>query len=475
MTARVNNVLLMLFLFLGGCMSKPEEGKIAGRQVPVALRSDIHIEHFLEVGPECVRILHDPVNNRIWYTTFGGEVYRVNESSNSQPVPEKMFSAADHGITRLQGAAFVDSALFLVGNISVNNKKGTKGIMMRGDLTVTGGRAWTQVFITEEIGSTKTLYDHGFNGLAVEPGKQYLYVNSGARTDHGELQDNDGEYPGARDEPLTACVLRIPIETRNLLLVNDYDFLKNKGYLFADGIRNAYDLEFSPDGQLFAVSNSSDYDHPEDMFWLREGHHYGFPWVMGGLENPQQYRGWNPDPETDPFINPYCHAWTQRYFHDDPDFPQKPQGLKIDAAVQNLGPDANIYRDWQTGRIMDADTTGITVGTFTPHRSPLGLFFDQDSLLAGDLKGDGFVLSWTRGKDFPLMQPFSSFGEDLMHLELTYGPQLDNYLLRCVRIVEGFQGPTDAVMIGNEVYVIEYAGSTADIWKVILPTEGPAN
>src|SRR5690606_2211371 len=160
---------------------------------------------------------------------------------------------------------------YLIGNISVNRGKGTKGIMMRGALNSTGRRDWTLGFITEDVGSTKTVFDHGFNGVAASLDKKYLFINSGARTDHGEVQDNDGEYPDSRDEALTACVLRIPVDAEALYLPNDRDFLVKNKYLFAEGIRNAYDLAFAPDGNLFAVSNSGDYDHPEDMFWLREG------------------------------------------------------------------------------------------------------------------------------------------------------------------------------------------------------------
>ena len=78
--------------------------------------------------------------------------------------------------------------------------------------------------------------------------------------------------------------------------------LKADGYIYAEGIRNAYDMAFDGNGNLFAVSNSPDYDMPEDMFWIRQKHHYGFPWIMGGIENPQQYPDWKPDPDTDPFI-----------------------------------------------------------------------------------------------------------------------------------------------------------------------------
>ncbi len=455
---------LIFLSFLGFACS--EQGP---DRIPIALRADIQIEHYMKVGPECLRILHDPISKDLFYTTFDGNVYQIKKDFWGRPHPIQIYSAADHGITRLQGAAFMDSTLFLIGNFKVNNGKGTKGIGMRSTLEPDGGRALSILFVTEEIGSTKTIFDHGFNGIAIDPEKKSLYISSGARTDHGEVQDNDGHYPGSRDEALTACVLRIPADSKALYLPNDYDFLKSKGYLFADGIRNAYDLAFSPGGQLFAVVNSGDYDHPEDMFWLREGQHYGFPWIMGQIENPQQYPDWIPDPETDPFIPPTSHAWLQKYFRNDPDFPPKPDSIEFAPPVRNLGPDANIYRDRLTGTIKDADTTDVLLGTFTAHRSPLGLFFDQDSVLAGDLKGGGFVTSWTDGENFPLMMRVSPYGEDLMHLRLKFNEEQDNYDVETNRIVDNFLGPTDAVMIDNEVFVIEYNARRANIWKVILP------
>ncbi|HLU90346.1 MAG TPA: hypothetical protein VKZ51_10975, partial [Cyclobacteriaceae bacterium] len=362
------------------------------------------------------------------------------------------------------------NSLFLCGNISVNNNKGTKGRMVRIDLDGSGGHQLVEVFNTVEYGTNKTTFDHGWNALEISPDKEHIYVNTGSRTDHGEVQDNDGAYPLARDNALTAKIFRFPIKAENLLLPNDEAELKKEGYIYAEGIRNAYDMAFDGEGNLFAVSNSGDYDHPEDMFWVREGHHYGFPWIMGGVENPQQYPDWQPDPKTDPFLNQFAHAWLVKYFHNDPEFPPVPEGIRFTAGVLNLGPDANEYRSLPLGKVADGDLTGIGVSTFTAHSSPLGLFFDTDNVLGGEFKGSGFTIRYGGGPRSSLSMPFTKEGKDLLHLKLDYNPGTDNYTVRTTSIVDGFSAPTDAVMIENQVYIIEYGGRAGgNLWKITLP------
>ncbi|GAB3809082.1 hypothetical protein GCM10028819_49560 [Spirosoma humi] len=439
---------------------------------PVALRPDVNVEHYMKVVPEAVRLIRNPVTGAVYYTTFTGEVYQIVESPGQAPTSQKVFSAEDHGITRLQGAAFLKNTLFLAGNISVNNNKGTKGRMVRYDMQKAGKPEMTEVFNTVEYGTNKTTFDHGWNALEISPDQKYVYVNTGARTDHGEVQDNGGVYPNARDNALTARIFRFPVKAKNLLLTNDEAKLKADGYIYAEGIRNAYDMAFDADGKLFAVSNSGDYDHPEDMFWVRQGRHYGFPWIMGGIDNPQQDPNWQPNPDNDPFMSKFAHAWLMRYFRNDPEFPRKPQGVTFTPSVQNLGPDANEYRDRATGKVMDGDSTGVTIGTFNAHSSPLGLFFDIHDELGSDLQGDGFVIRYAgggkNGANNP--NPLRKQGKDLLHLHLLYDKAADNYKVKTTRIVNGFTSPSDALQIGNTVYVIEYGGKAGgDIWKITLP------
>ncbi|WP_018612176.1 c-type cytochrome [Segetibacter koreensis] len=442
----------------------------ASSNPPKALRPDIKVDHIMEVDSFAVRILHNPVTGDLWYTTFDGNVFQIKNLKNGQPKAEKIFTAKDHGIPRLQGAAFLNNSLFLCGNVSTNDNKSTKGRMVRYNLYPSKPAEMTEVFNTVDYGSNKTIFDHGWNALEVSPDGKYIYVNSGARTDHGEVQDNGGLYPNARDNNLTSKIFRFPVDAKDVLLTDDKAKLLADGYLYAEGIRNAYDLAFDPQGNLFAVSNSADYDMPEDMFWIRQNHHYGFPWIMGGIENPQQYNDWKPDPNTDPFINRTSHSWEVKYFHTDPTFPKIPAGVTFSPGVQNLGPDANEYRG-HSGKILDGDITGVTVSTFTAHCSPLGLFFDNKKILGKDFKGDGFVIRYSLGATSSMMRPFTNEGEDLLHLQLTYDKASDNYFVKTTRIVEGFKEPTDAVMIGNEVYIISYGGKGGDIWKITLPKD----
>lgn len=438
-------------------------------KIPTAKHPGILVEHVMEVPSKAVRLLKNPVSGNLWFTTFDGDVFEITGIEGNSPVAEEIFNVSDHGISRLQGAVFLDDVLFLCGNISVNDNKGTKGRMVKFALSPAGKHAMTEVFNTVEYGTNKTTFDHGWNALEISPDKNFIFVNTGARTDHGEVQDNDGEYPNARDNALTAKIFRFPVDAENILLPNDEEKLKEEGYIYAEGIRNAYDMAFDSEGNLFAVSNSGDYDHPEDMFWVREGHHYGFPWIMGGVENPQQYAGWEPDPKTDPFMNPFAHAWLVKYFHDDPEFPQKPEGVRFSAGVQNLGPDANEYRDPATGKVVDGDITGVAVSTFTAHSSPLGLFFDHDKVLDEEFRGGGFVIRYGGGPRSSLSKPFTTQGKDLLHLELTHNEGIDNYSVKTTSIVEGFSSPTDAVLTDNFVYIIEYGGREGgNLWKITL-------
>lgn len=456
-----------------------QSGRDQPTLTPRALREDIKVEAFMKVEPEAVRLIINPTTGDMYYTSFEGDVYRI-ENKDSQPKSVKILSATDHGITRLQGAAFHKNSLFLAGNINVNNNKGNKGRMVRYEILPDGSKPnMTVVFNTVEYGANKTTFDHGWNALEISPNGKYILVNSGARTDHGEVQDNGGVYPNARDNALTTKIYRFPIKSKDLLLEDDTEKLKKKGYIFAEGIRNAYDMAYDRKGNLFAVSNSGDYDHPEDMFWIRKGHHYGFPWIMGGIPNPQQNPDWQPDPAKDPFLSKFAFAWLMKYFHNDPQFPQPPAGVTFTPAIQNLGPDANEYRDPKSGIVLDGDTTGVTVGTFNAHSSPLALVFDNNQTLSKEFKGDGFVMRYAGGprKGATDPNPLKRQGKDLLHLKMIYDKKTDNYKVKTTRLVDNFTSPTDAVIIDNHMYIIEYGGkqggskSGGTLWKVTFPTD----
>jgi glucose/arabinose dehydrogenase len=446
--------------------SKPAS-RVKSQLIPIALRPDVLIEKYIDIKPKAVRLLVHPVSGDFYYTTFDGDVFHITKKDGVL-VSEIVLTVADHGIIKLQGAAFAGNELFLCGNTTVNNNRGTQGRLVRFSINSSAKPQMTIVFNSDEYGLNATTWDHGWNALVVSPDEQYIFVNSGSRTGHGEIQDDNGVYPNARDNALTTKVFRIPIKAQNLQLPNDIKKLKSDGYLYAEGIRNAYDMAFDADNNLFAVVNSSDYDHDEDMFWVRQGRHYGFPWMMGGIENPQQYPDFLPDPSKDLFLPATSHGMMMKYFRNDPDFPKIPVGLKFTQSVQNLGPDANEYRG-HSGKILDGDNTGVTTSTFTAHSSPLGIVFDTKKVLSDEFKGDGFVLRNTLGATSSLMKPFTDEGRDLLHLSMSYDKLSDNYFVKTTRIVDSFNNPTDAVLVNNELYIIEYDAREGSIWKVTLP------
>lgn len=432
---------------------------------PSSLRSDISISPILDIRRGCVRIAKDPISKNLYYANVDGSIYEVYNANGSY-TSSLVYQASDYGINFVQGMVFHNDALFILGNNRIEDYKYV-GKVVKGLRSANGKRIWTTVVTTEAYGLTNTTFDHGYSGITVSPDGRHLYISSGSRTDHGEEQSNHGRSPGLREEPLTSAIFKIPLNSKDLILENNEDSLKTKGYLYADGTRNVFDLAFAPNGHLFGCENGGDRDDPDELNWLREGKHYGFPWIVGGNINPMQFAGY--DFKKDKLLNPGFGAVRNGYFYDDPAFPKRPN-IEFIPAIRNLGPDADKFRDSISGKIKDASDLGINFRTFTSHRSPLGIVFDQDQVLKKEFRGDGFLLGWTAGsvKDEG-MGPFEDAGQDLLHIKLLYDSIADNYNIETRKIVGNFNNPVDCEIDGNIIYVLEHGGYSPKIWKVVMP------
>lgn len=432
---------------------------------PVALRSDISVRFLMNTEKYAHLLARNPHTGELYYLNGEGNVYRVIVGGDGSFSSEEVYTAADHNMNATAGFTFSNNGtIFLLGNFTEG--KNTVLRVRKGVATGNGDeRVWSTVAESEPY-PLAGIFDHLFNAIIVSPDQQYLFLQGGARGDHGEIQDNEGTFPNLRELPLTSVVLRLPLNGENIRLYNDEAKLRESGYFYADGFRNTYSMAFSPDGELFGVENSGDHDDSEELNWIRGGYHYGFPWRMGTNDNPQQFAGY--DPEKDLLINKKFTAYKKGYFHNDPTFPLPPAGVVFTDPIANIGPDADKFRDPEDGVVKDASDLHTEIGTFTAHRSPLGLVFDTEKVLAEEFRGDGFCLSWTKGSatNDTIDGPFMDASEDLLHLKLI--KTTDNYKVRVTKLVEGFRNPVAAVIVKNTVYVLELGGDHA-LWEITLP------
>lgn len=444
---------------------------------PQVLVPDVQIKKIMDVNRSfCARIAMNPLDSQLYFLTFFGNVYKLEKDLNGNFYDTLAYDTTDHGINYLQGILFVDSSLFLLGNFKQRGQNGF-GLLMRGDLQSNGTRIWKTVLRTDPYPSAAVLFDHAFSAITTNFNQDSLWISSGSRTDHGEVQDLNGLYPNTRETALTSAIFKIPIGSENLFLPNDSMLLDASGYVFARGVRNTFDMAFAGNGHLFGLENSGERDDPEEMNWLRHGHHYGFPWMAGNHFNPQQFAGFQPD--SDLLINKNSLAYQRGFFYNDSTFPQKPINLKLTLPLQNFGPDADIYRDSITGKIVDASQNGFSISSFSPHRSPLGLVFDVDSAMGNSYTGMGFMLSYTHGGDSSGFHPqynnpgvAADSSRDLCQLILTYDSLLQNYSLQTKKLIHGFRGPVDAEIVGNKIYVLEYGDANQNnkaIWEFTFP------
>jgi hypothetical protein len=431
-------------------------------QQPKVLKTDLSIRPFykFENVERMPRFTYDPRDKSFYAITLDGGLYHLTQNVDGTFQNQKIGSATDHSINYLQGLALLDETLYLVGNVVLVQGVKGYGKAVKAKINASGPLEWVEVFKTVEQASSKNLFDHSFSAICFSPDGCDMFVASGSRTDHGEVKDCDGLYPNLREIALTSCIYKFPINTENLLL--DNDSAKLAPFVHVRGVRNAFSLAFNASGDLFSVENSGERDDPEEMNWIRAGSHYGFPWELGNNNTPMQFPGYNPD--EDKLINHNYIGYKIGTFYDDKSFPKKPNNLTYRKPIQNLGPDADKYTDPVTGKTMDASDTGIPINTFTAHRSPLGLVFDNAGTLGGEYKRKAFMLSYQAGSDS--YGPMEDPSQDLLMLNLRKNPTNDDYILNAYRIASNFREPTDAKIAGNKLYVLEAKGQ---MWEMSFP------
>jgi hypothetical protein len=446
----LHSLLLAATIALAGCASHPTE---AQGSTPALLRNDLSIRKVGDAGAGMMRLDKDPaINDALFFLDAQGNVSSMSIKDGTTKVthPYREIGGAGYAM----GMAFgPDRSLYVFGNQTDGSKN--RCIVRKG--TPSGDtRQWATLAQTEWYPKSDTQWDHNCNAIAVSPDNKWVYLNSGSRTDHGEVQDAKGQFAGTREVPLTSVLLRVPTTARNVTLPNDEARLKAGGFLFADGVRNAFDLAFLANGDLIGVDNGPDMTLPDELNWLREGRHYGFPWRYGDIDTPVAAKGF--DLAKDGRLSEDFVAVQQKLYQFDPDFPKAP--AKFTDPIMNLGPDADQFQT-ADGKVQDASNMKKPLAGITAHRSPLGLVFDTANVLRNDDRGAGFLLSWGAvGGDQ------TDKGQDLVQIKLT--KKGDNYQMSATQIARNFQNPMDSVLIGNKLYVLDFGGNGA-VWEITFP------
>jgi hypothetical protein len=392
-----------------------------------------------------------------------GIIQRVDFGVGGTATLTAVYQKSDHGLNAPLGITFGQAGtMYLAGNDSTG-VIGTATVV-KGVPVSPGSETRTWSMIAQTVGYRYgNIYNHRVNAIILNPGGDSLYVNSGAATDHGEAHN------GYRESGLTACIWRLPINGDSIILQDDRNWLRSHGYLFAEGIRNTFDFAYAGNGDLFGPENSDDRDDPEELNWIQAGHHYGFPWRIGGDNTPQQYTPY--DPHTDPLLSPNAWGGGSLFttYSNDSTYPPRPDSITFTEPIPNVGPDADRFRDTTTGAVNDASNLGITSTTFTPHLSINGIVFDRDSILAGDLKGCAFAISFSNSS---LITTLTDTSQSLMAVALTRTG--DHYVARVTKLVTGFNSPLGIEMAGDTLYVVETglqnSNNSPKLWQIVLPT-----
>jgi hypothetical protein len=189
-----------------------EHQPIAGG--PVLLRSGISLRKVVDAGAGSIRLARSPLDGALYALNPASGVYKI---SLAQPGAATLVARASTIVTDAlpAGMAFgPDGTLFVVANRAAGATR-TRGVISKGT-PAAEGFSWQNFATTATYPLSNTPFDHLFNGIAVGPDGAYVFVNSGSRTDHGEVEANGAAYPDTREVPLTSAIFRLPADAANL-------------------------------------------------------------------------------------------------------------------------------------------------------------------------------------------------------------------------------------------------------------------
>jgi glucose/arabinose dehydrogenase len=428
---------------------------------PILHDSRLAIRYVASIPVNSIRLAYDSTQKSLLMLNMEQGLVRIDPATGIKDIvatPAEMLS----GATASGLAVAADGTVFVSGNQTIDTT--TRAIIRRGtpsgQMTSTNKSyswttyTWTTVAKTEPYPRSDTPFDHLFNGIAISPDQKFIVVNSGSRTDHGEVESQNGAFPDLREIPLTARMFKLPINGNDILLQNTEEAVAP--YVYAKGFRNSYDPIFAPNGVLFAGDNGPDADLPDELNVITPGRHYGFPWRFGTTDTPQRDPAY--DPTNDGYLQPDFTAVQIGAYANDPSYPAAP--TTFSDPIANAGPAGVDYRT-ADGVAHNAAAEGITLSSFTPHRSPLGLvFLDRAFPASWQNTDDGLnaiILSWgAAGGTLP------DRGQDMLALELS--PTGSTYTMTARELVTGLRNPIDAAAIENRVYVLEF-GDKVSLWE----------
>ncbi|MEE9277226.1 MAG: PQQ-dependent sugar dehydrogenase [Dehalococcoidia bacterium] len=179
-------------------------------------------------------------DGRLFVAERGGQLWALRDTDGNGAADARVLYA--EGFNELLGIAIADDTTLYVsdrGRISVVEDLDGDGVSDR------------RLRILEQLPVGR----HQNNGIALDPAGRLFITLGSTCNDCVERSE------------LSASIVVLDLETREL-------------HLFASGLRNPYDLAFSPDGTLWATDNGSDAPcaSPDELNRILPNTHYGWPY-----------------------------------------------------------------------------------------------------------------------------------------------------------------------------------------------------